>query len=135
MPRQLFMAKLMDRIPAVVTVIGEVHPVTDTPTITPTSTITPTPTITYTPTFTPSPTVTLPAVRAASCVPVNTGRTEAKVTRVIDGDTIEVSFGGQVYSVRYIGIDTPEYTTEKEYYGYEATQRNKDLVLGKTVVL
>ena len=30
------------------------------------------------------------------------------VTRVIDGDTIEVDIDGTSYKVRYIGIDTPE---------------------------
>jgi len=33
--------------------------------------------------------------------------TEASVVRVIDGDTIEVDITGNLYKVRYIGIDTP----------------------------
>jgi len=32
----------------------------------------------------------------------------ARVTRVIDGDTVEVDIDGSVCRVRYIGIDTPE---------------------------
>jgi micrococcal nuclease len=32
----------------------------------------------------------------------------ATVTRVVDGDTIEVTFGGKILDVRLIGIDTPE---------------------------
>ena len=39
------------------------------------------------------------------------------VTRVIDGDTIEIE--GK-YKVRYIGIDTPESTIKKECFGEEA---------------
>lgn len=34
--------------------------------------------------------------------------TNALVTRVVDGDTVEARFGGQVVDVRLIGIDTPE---------------------------
>lgn len=37
-----------------------------------------------------------------------TGSASAYVTRVVDGDTIEVQLGGQEEDVRYIGIDTPE---------------------------
>ena len=34
---------------------------------------------------------------------------EARVVNVVDYDTIEVEIGGQVYSLRYIGIDCPEF--------------------------
>jgi len=57
---------------------------------------------------------------------------KAKVTRVIDGDTMEVELNGKVYKVRYIGINSPEYN---QPYGDEATQANSSLVLGKTVIL
>ncbi|HUS59825.1 MAG TPA: thermonuclease family protein [Nevskiaceae bacterium] len=59
----------------------------------------------------------------------------AIVTRVIDGDTIEIE-GGQ--EVRYIGIDTPETvhpSNPVECYGKEASQKNKELVEGKEVKL
>jgi endonuclease YncB( thermonuclease family) len=59
----------------------------------------------------------------------------AIVTRVIDGDTIDVNINGVVQRVRYIGIDTPEYTSTKEYYGAEATAKNRSLVEGRTVTL
>jgi micrococcal nuclease len=64
--------------------------------------------------------------------------TEARVTRVIDGDTIEVSIAGETHTVRYIGVDTPEtvHPTEPvEYMGQEASDKNKELVGGKTVGL
>jgi len=64
--------------------------------------------------------------------------TEAKVIRVIDGDTIEVNIAGTTYKVRYIGIDTPETvhpTKPVEYMGKEASDKNKELVDGKTVKL
>lgn len=57
---------------------------------------------------------------------------EALVTRVIDGDTIEVNISGMIYKLRYIGIDTPE--IDEPYY-QEATNKNVELVGGKTVRL
>jgi micrococcal nuclease len=53
----------------------------------------------------------------------------AHVTRIVDGDTIELE-GGQ--KVRYIGINTPE---KDECYGSQATAHNAELVLNKEVVL
>lgn len=51
------------------------------------------------------------------------------VSKVIDGDTIELEDGKRV---RYLGIDTPELN---EYFGEEATEKNKELVEGKVVEL
>ena len=56
----------------------------------------------------------------------------ARVTEVIDGDTIVVEGG---YRVRYIGIDTPEVHPEVEAFGIEAWQANRRLVEGKEVRL
>ena len=58
-----------------------------------------------------------------------------KVTRVIDGDTIEIEGGERV---RYIGIDTPETVDPRkpvQCFGVEASNKNKELVEGKTVRL
>jgi micrococcal nuclease len=61
------------------------------------------------------------------------GPTEtAVVTRVIDGDTIEVSLGGRTERVRYIGMNTPE---ADEPCGGEATEANSVFVAGRTVTL
>jgi uncharacterized repeat protein (TIGR02543 family) len=63
---------------------------------------------------------------------------EARVTRVIDGDTIEVNLEGVIYKVRYIGIDTPETvhpTQPVECFGEQASAKNSELVAGKIVVL
>jgi len=60
------------------------------------------------------------------------------VTRVIDGDTIEVDIGGTIYKVRYIGIDAPELDDERPEFcalAQEATRYNRQLVEGKTVRL
>ncbi len=57
------------------------------------------------------------------------------VTKIVDGDTIEIE-GGQ--KVRYIGIDTPETVDPRQTvgcYGKEASNKNKDLVEGKKVRL
>ena len=56
-------------------------------------------------------------------------RETATVSRVIDGDTIELTTGEKV---RYIGMDTPE-LRPNECYGKEATERNKKLVENKKV--
>ncbi|MEK7580672.1 MAG: thermonuclease family protein [Patescibacteria group bacterium] len=58
-----------------------------------------------------------------------------KVIRVVDGDTIEIE-GGQ--RVRYIGIDTPETVHPQKVvqcFGKEASEKNKELVEGKSVTL
>lgn len=55
------------------------------------------------------------------------------VIEVIDGDTIKIE-GGQ--KIRYIGIDTPETVHPSkpvEYFGIEASNKNKELVEGKQV--
>lgn len=62
----------------------------------------------------------------------------ARVVRVVDGDTIEVEMAGRRFTVRYIGIDTPETVDPRRAvmcYGKEAARRNAELVEGKTVLL
>lgn len=111
------------------------------PSRTPLSTRTPLPTRMLLPTRTvPPPTATsIPPTATSQPLPTNpyptatsTGRETALVTRIIDGDTIEVSMDGTTYSVRYIGIDTPEMN---EPCGSEATQANANLVAGQTVTM
>jgi len=66
------------------------------------------------------------------------GLTPARVTNVVDGDTVDVAIGSQTYRVRYIGIDTPETVDPNrpvQPFGKEASARNKQLVDGKTVYL
>lgn len=61
--------------------------------------------------------------------------TAVKVSRVVDGDTIELENGQRV---RYIGIDTPETVDPRkpvQCFGKEASNKNKELVEGKTVRL
>jgi micrococcal nuclease len=87
-----------------------------------------------TPTDGPNPTVTARPQATSSPAKVTT----AWVVAVVDGDTIKVNFGGQVYRVRYIGIDTPETKHPDrgvEWMGPEAAAYNEQLVGGKVVFL
>lgn len=64
--------------------------------------------------------------------------TEARVVRVVDGDTIIVEIDGKEERVRYIGVDTPETVRPNspvECYGEEASNANTNLVEGQTVYL
>ena len=63
---------------------------------------------------------------------------EAAVVDVVDGDTIKVRIEGTVYTLRYIGIDTPETVkpgSPVEWMGPEASAANHRLVDGETVFL
>ncbi len=68
------------------------------------------------------------------------GGGDVRVSRVIDGDTIELE-GGEL--VRYIGVDTPEtrrrvgdqWVKDPEPFGHAATKANRKLVEGRRVRL
>ncbi len=81
--------------------------------------------------------VVSPTVSPAANQPVKTSDTPQlfKVTKVVDGDTIEISTGERV---RYIGMDTPETVDPRksvQCFGKEASNKNKELVEGKEVRL
>jgi micrococcal nuclease len=67
------------------------------------------------------------------------GPLSARVTHVVDGDTIDVELAdGSDETVRYIGIDTPETVkpgTPVQCGGPRAHDLNDQLVYGKTVTL
>jgi len=66
------------------------------------------------------------------------GTREARVVRVVDGDTIAVLVDGRREKVRYIGVDTPEThhpTKPVQCYGREASAFNARLVGGERVRL
>ena len=63
--------------------------------------------------------------------------TRAVVTRVVDGDTIHVSIGGNEETVRLIGINTPETVDPRspvECFGEEAHDHTESLLPGGTEV-
>ena len=66
------------------------------------------------------------------------GELRAFVTRVIDGDTVEVRSGRRHDEVRYIGVDTPETVkpdTPVQCFGPRASRFNHGLVEGHRVRL
>jgi len=110
-----------------------------TPATNPAKTAYPVPTTRPTGTLPPVPTVTAAttlSIAAATCIPNNPPQT-GKVVGVIDGGTIKVLLDqdGMIYSVRYIGVDTPESTIQAGSFGSRATARNTELVAGRTVTL
>ncbi len=60
------------------------------------------------------------------------GPAEAVVSRVLDGDTVELE-GGQL--LRYLMVDAPEVGAKEECFGALAAQANSDLVLGQHIEL
>ena len=63
---------------------------------------------------------------------------DATVVRVIDGDTIRVRVQGRQYTVRLIGVDTPETvhpTKAVQHFGAEASAYTKAALEAKTVTL
>ncbi len=60
------------------------------------------------------------------------------VLHVVDGDTFSVSIDGVKETIRLIGIDTPEVVDPRkpvQCYGKEASEKAKELLNGKTVML
>lgn len=65
-------------------------------------------------------------------------RLAATVTRVVDGDTVQVRIGDRAETVRYIGMDTPETVkpnTPVQCFGKTASAANRRLVDGQRVRL
>jgi micrococcal nuclease len=66
------------------------------------------------------------------------GSATAYVTRVVDGDTIEVRLDGDTEDVRYIGVDTPETVKPDapvQCFGLRASRFNHRLVEHRRVRL
>ena len=92
------------------------------------------PTASARPTRTPKPRPTEAVPPAEPVGPTVT----AVVTRIVDGDTIQVAIGGRLFKLRYIGINAPESVDPNspvEPFGREASAANSALVRGKTVIL
>lgn len=63
---------------------------------------------------------------------------EVTVSRVVDGDTIEVNWDGKTEDIRLIGVDTPETvhpTKREEPYGKEASNFTKDQLTNQKVLV
>jgi micrococcal nuclease len=73
----------------------------------------------------------------SSSAPAN-GRLEGKVTRIIDGDTVEVTIGDRKETVRMLLVDTPEIKkpgTDVQPFGPEASAFTKETLEGNQVTL
>lgn len=81
---------------------------------------------------TPRPETLLPSPDEATTFAEPPAGDKALVTRVFDGDTIEVEIDGRAYRLRYIGVDTPE--REEPFY-QDAFDFNRRLVEDQTVIL
>jgi len=95
-----------------------------------------TPTPAARPMTAPMETATKPAGTATPgwpCIRASAEREEAVVTKITDGDSIEVEAGGVAFRVRYIGIDAPEMNGEP--LGEEARAANLALAGGKTIIM
>lgn len=96
---------------------------------------TPLPTATNTPdTRPPTPVIDL-SLPGAYCLPTNTARNTALVTRVLDGATIEVATNNQTWIVKYIGLDAPSIVVPIEWQAAQSLGLNESLVSGRNVVL
>jgi micrococcal nuclease len=62
-----------------------------------------------------------------------------RVVEVIDGDTVKVDIGGEIETVRLVGMDTPEianpYNPREDYFGPEAARYAKQLLEKQSVYL
>lgn len=77
------------------------------------------------------------AVLLAIAAPISATEV-VRVVAVVDGDTIKVSLGGGVETVRLIGVDTPETVHPSkpvEFFGKEASTFTQGQALGKFVRL
>ncbi len=61
-----------------------------------------------------------------------------KVTKVIDGDTVNMEKDGKSENIRLIGIDTPETVDPRkpvQCFGKEASSKAREILMGKRVAL
>ena len=83
----------------------------------------------------PVPQVISAKIESSRQAALNEQSGSVRITRVVDGDTIEIE-GGQ--KVRLIGINTPETVDPRQAvmcFGQEASNETKKLLEGKTVTL
>lgn len=79
-----------------------------------------------------SPSASGPAVQLPSSGEI------VRVKKVVDGDTIEVESGGEVWKVRFIGVDTPETVDPRRpvgCFGKEASNETHRLLDNQSVIL
>ena len=88
-----------------------------------------------------SPTISIsrkPEISASIESTQSANLTNTLVTKVTDGDTIEVNIKDVIEKVRLIGVDTPETVDPRkpvQCFGKEASNKTTELLLGKKVQL
>lgn len=84
------------------------------------------------------PKVYTPTITEKSVLQTTDPKKTYVVSKVVDGDTIVITDGMSSQRVRLIGIDTPETVDPRrpvECFGKEASEKMKELILGKKVNL
>jgi len=84
--------------------------------------------------------VTMIAVFVMQAFPANAGTkySDIYVSEVLDGDTIRVDLGGEIETVKVIGLNAPDKVTAKkpaQCFNAQAYKQAKKLLLGKKVTL
>ena len=82
-----------------------------------------------------TPTPEIPVYQKFDCLPSSESPETGFVIEVIDGDSIKAKIGDDVYEIRYIGINTPEYYSSEKAEAELATLENRRLVKGKKIYL
>jgi len=85
-----------------------------------------------------TPSAATPSTSRASSTTATATQQSGTVSRVVDGDTIDVQETGRTVRVRVLGVNAPEIAhdgTPAQCYGPEATARARGLALGKPVTL
>ncbi len=74
-------------------------------------------------------------VEGVDCIPDISSYEVGTLLDIIDGDSIRVAIQGSIFEVRYIGIDTPEYNSDKRQAAVEAAEENKKILSTSLVYL
>ncbi|MFM2310499.1 MAG: hypothetical protein RLY87_2621 [Chloroflexota bacterium] len=113
----------------------------------PTQTIVPTTVPTVSVTIASAPTATTEAtaveptavpIPAEATAPPADGKVPARISAVVDGDTVKLNYQGKVVSIRMIGVDTPETKDPRkpvQCFGREATEYTKKTLLNQDVMI
>ena len=95
--------------------------------------------VTPTSASTPRPSLSpAPNVSSTPHSQTNPPGVQAQVSKVVDGDTLDVILNGKKQKVRLIGINTPETVDPRkpvQCFGKEASNHAKELLSGKTIYL
>lgn len=86
----------------------------------------------------PSPPSSISDTLVTTTILADNPRQLYEVTKVVDGDTIDVELDGKVERLRLIGINTPETVDPRkpvECFGREASEKAKSILTGKKVAV